>query len=101
MSQYYESIGVSGELLTADDVAGICAIYPASSTPLECVERAPAYDTCKHPGPLDECSLATKRHTSSGCSIGPVGRDASNPPFVLGLAMSLASVARRRRQVRA
>jgi hypothetical protein len=98
MSVNYMSIGTSGELLTADDRAGICAIYPPSSRALSCAESAPAYDACKDPDPLEQCSLATQRRASSGgCSVVPAGKGTSGPlPILLGIGIGLSLLGRRR-----
>lgn len=98
MSANYVSLGTSGELLTADDRAGICAIYPPSSRELACAESAPAYDACKNPDPLEQCSLATQRRASSGgCSVAPVGSGTSETSLmVLGIGIGLSLLGRRR-----
>jgi hypothetical protein len=88
----------SSDLLSADDVAGICAIYPPSTTPLICTDRDPAYDACKNPDPLEQCALATQRHaTSSGCSMARAGTEgARGELFLLAIALGFSSFVRRR-----
>lgn len=98
MLDRYMTPVASGELLTADDIAGICAIYPPSTTPLTCAERAPAYDACKNPDPLEQCSLGAKRHSSgSGCSVARIGNEGPGRTLlVLGSGMSFLPIVRRR-----
>ena len=99
MAVGFENIAMSG--LTADDVAGICAIYPPSSTALSCTTQAPARDACADPEPLEECRLATARHDSNGCSVAPVGsKRPASPLFPLGVALGFASLASLRRRSR-
>jgi hypothetical protein len=88
----------SGELLTADDVAGICAIYPPSTTPLTCSERPPAYDACKNPDPLERCSLGIKHLSSTrGCSVAHVGNGSSaRGLLVLAVGFGFVPFVRRR-----
>jgi hypothetical protein len=79
MSTGYAELAVSRELLTPDDVAAICAIYPPGA-PLDCPEPPPpSYDECQlAPGErVNNCRLASMRHDESegGCSAA-----ASSPP---------------------
>lgn len=84
MSVGYESLQLSRELLTSDDIAAICAAYPPGAA-LECSPSAPAYDECQRdPGdPLPECGIATMRHDESGggCSLGGSPRSGSLMPL--------------------
>ncbi|HVR20168.1 MAG TPA: matrixin family metalloprotease [Polyangiaceae bacterium] len=104
MSESYSSFAMSGGLLTADDVAGICAIYPPSGVPLSCKTTAPARDTCALPGPDPEppekCSLGTVSYPANdGCSVARVGvQRPATPLFAFGTALGLAWLVRRRRR---
>jgi hypothetical protein len=99
MSEYFESIGTSGELLTADDAAGICALYPPGAE-LSCNTPAPARYECANPDPdeLEKCSLSVPRHTKDdGCSVGRVGPKRPAAPLVaFGVVLGLVSLLRRR-----
>ena len=98
MSETYAEIAMSGGL-TADDVAGICAIYPPSGVPLSCQPTTPAHDACADAEPLENCSLGTVRHSSNeGCSVARVGaRPGRTSLLVLGMALGFARLFRRRR----
>jgi hypothetical protein len=72
MSTGYAELAISRELLTPDDIAAICSVYPPGA-PLECPEPPPpAYDECQlAPGErLSNCRLASMTHDQSegGCS---------------------------------
>ncbi len=96
MYQYFSSFGAS-QLLTADDVAGICAIYPPSNSSLSCTTPDPVRDACADPDPLEKCRIGIARHSSGGCSVGRVGSKHPHAPFVvLGGALSVAWLVRRR-----
>jgi hypothetical protein len=92
MSTGYADLAVSRELLTPDDIAAICAVYPPGD-PLECPEPPPpAYDECQLvPGdPAEECQLASVRHDQSkgGCNAAPVAPTrGAVAPFVLLLGL--------------
>jgi hypothetical protein len=103
MSASYQSLGLSGDLLSADDIAGICAVYPPSNNSLSCgTAPAPAYDTCANPEPLEECSLGVARQANNdGCSVAAVGSNRPRSPLIaLGAVISLACLLRRKREVR-
>jgi hypothetical protein len=74
MSVGYESLQLSRELLTADDVAAICAAYPPGAALACSAPSAPVYDECQREigDPPLECEIATMTHDKSegGCSIG-------------------------------
>lgn len=95
MSKNYARLSLSHELLTADDVAAICATFPPGA-PLECAApSAPVYDACQlEPGAAEPCELASMTHESkAGCSVAaPVPRGS------LGLAPLLAGLIWRRRR---
>ena len=99
MKATYMTPLTSGELLTADDVAGICAIYPPQLLPLLCTDHAPAYDACKDPDPSERCALRTQSDASqSGCSVARFGHeDGGRTPFLLGIGLGFVTFARRRR----
>jgi MYXO-CTERM domain-containing protein len=103
MSEGYADLAMSRELLTADDIAAICAVYPPGA-PLDCAAPAPpAYDECRlAPGELlTDCKLASVKHDRSdaGCSAG-AGRAPSGvaaAPFIM--LLGLVGWSRRRRFV--
>jgi hypothetical protein len=103
MSKDYSLVELTPELLTADDVAAICAAYPPGA-PLDCpAPPAPAYDACQRPAgeQLTGCKIGSMTHHESGggCTIGPIGATASQRvtlPLLLG--GFLGARARRRRQ---
>jgi Matrixin len=75
MSEHYDMLQLSRELLTADDVAAICAAYPPGS-PLSCAApSAPAYDDCQmaEGAKPEACVIESKTHEerSGGCSLAP------------------------------
>ena len=72
MSKGYESIGLSGGLLSADDIAGICAIYPPQEATLSCSATSPAYDTCIYPGETDPAECTIGGEDEGGCAVAPV-----------------------------
>lgn len=99
MSVGYESLQLSRELLTADDVAAICAAYPPGAA-LACpAPSAPVYDECQRSigAPPLECEIATMTHDKSegGCSIGGSLPSASTLPL---WAFMLASWGLKRRR---
>jgi hypothetical protein len=71
MSLDYATLALSHELLTPDDIAAICTVYPPGA-PLDCAApSAPAYDACQlKPGEHEPCELASTTHESKGCSVG-------------------------------
>jgi hypothetical protein len=99
MSEFFINLGTSGELLTDDDVAGICAIYPPGAA-LSCNTPDPARDECANPDPetLENCSLGVPRHEESGgCSVGRVGSQRPGTPLVaFGAVLGLVALLRRR-----
>jgi MYXO-CTERM domain-containing protein len=100
MQAVYMTPSTSGELLTADDIAGICAVYPPSVVPFLCAaDHAPAYDACKNPDPTERCSLGTQSDASQGgCSVGHVGNGGPRRMlFMLGVGIGFAAFGRRRR----
>lgn len=57
MSTYYYQISMD-EVITADDIEGICAIYPPSAEPLVCETSSPAYDECSTSAITSSCKLS-------------------------------------------
>ena len=73
MSSGYGGLQLSQELLTADDIAAICAVFPPGA-PLQCPAAAmPAYDQCQlQPGEVPMCQMTTMTHQDGGgggCSV--------------------------------
>lgn len=98
MAATYASFGTSGAVLSGDDMAGICDIYPPSASTLACTASAPAYDACTNPDPLAECSIASPHH-DSGCSTFPARTPRSASSLVV-FVVALGSLRRRRTMVR-
>ena len=101
MSLGYQSLPLGAELLSADDVAAICTVYPPGK-PLACpAANAPAYDSCPVlERPISECQLATVTHdesTGCGCRAAPSG---SRPSALAALGVLLAALGSRRRAAR-
>jgi hypothetical protein len=69
MRPTYMSGTSSLRVLSADDIAGICAIYPPE-------RHTPPCDFTPRGGFASECPLGVFR---GGCAIGPVGRPAPSP----------------------
>jgi MYXO-CTERM domain-containing protein len=99
MSTSYESLQLSSELLTNDDIAAICATYPPGA-PLSCSEPPPpAYDECQiSPGPTPPCVLASMTHDRKGCSFVASHGDSDHGVAALGLGALF--LLRRRQQTR-
>jgi hypothetical protein len=99
MFEDYTGVTLSAELLTADDIAAICSVYPPGA-PLDCAEPAPpAYDECQVvPGDQTECVLQSMTHDrdDGGCSVARA-RSSSNAPLLSAFLLGLAFQARRKR----
>lgn len=103
MSPGYQSLPLSQNLITSDDVAAICAAYPPGGG-LSCAASAPAYDTCQIAlgTPPQKCKLASVTQDSSSCSCrlaAHESRHGSAPIAALGVLA--AALLRRRRARRA
>lgn len=100
MSAGYASLQLSRELLTADDVAAICAAYPPGAALTCSAPSSPAYDECQRNlgDPPLECEIATMTHDKSegGCSIVGSPPSGSRAPL---WAFMLAWCALRRRRL--
>jgi hypothetical protein len=101
MSVHYEMLQLSGELLTADDVAAICTAYPPGKA-LSCpAPAAPAYDECQlQPGETPpECQLASMTHdkSSGGCSFRAPKSGGTESTAALSALVLVGWVAARRR----
>lgn len=102
MSRGYMDLAMSRELLTTDDIAAICAVYPPGA-PLNCPEPPPpAYDECRlAPGEvLSNCKLASMTHDQSegGCSAS-AGRAPNGVAVPFITLLGLVGWSRRRRLV--
>jgi len=76
MSTGYQSLPFSSNLLSADDVAAICAVYPPGPK-LKCAApAAPAYDQCQLPvGDHRPCQLASvTQDAGCGCRLSAPAR---------------------------
>jgi MYXO-CTERM domain-containing protein len=97
MSAGYQSMPPEPGLLSADDVAAICTVFPPGPA-LSCAAPAPpAYDACASvAGAAPECQLASiSQGNTSGCSCRAAPRGRATPA-VFGLA-ALLLIARGRR----
>jgi MYXO-CTERM domain-containing protein len=103
MSTDYQMLSLSSELLTSDDIAGICSIYPPGEA-LACpVPGAPAYDECQTPaGSSPDCELGTMTHDDSkgGCTLTAGGARNSTPGIVFLALFGLGHAARRQRRTK-
>jgi matrixin len=100
MTAGYQSMPLEPGLLSADDIAAICAVYPPGPA-LSCAGPAsPAYDACATvPGAEPKCQLASiPQGNASGCSCRAAPRGRAMPA-ALGLA-ALLLIARGRRGAR-
>jgi MYXO-CTERM domain-containing protein len=96
MSPGYRSLPPEADLLSADDVAAICAVYPPGQ-PLTCpAPSAAAYDACALAvGEKPPCTLpSVAQDSASGCSCRAVPR--GRPPSLAFTAALLAWAALRR-----
>lgn len=97
MSTSYESIQLTPELLTDDDIAAICAAYPPGAA-LSCADPPPpAYDECQvSPGPTPPCQLASVTHDRKGCSFVPSVQGSGREVAALSLGALILLRGRRR-----
>lgn len=103
MSPGYTDLAMSRELLTADDIAAICAVYPPGA-PLTCpAPPPPVYDECQRAAgePIDDdCKVRSMTHDQSqrGCNAS-AGRTPNGvaAPFIM--LLGLIGWSRRRRFV--
>lgn len=72
MSTGYQSLPFSPNLITPDDAAAVCAVYPPGGPKLNCASSTPAYDKCQIPlGERPPCQLASVTQDSGcGCRVG-------------------------------
>jgi hypothetical protein len=93
MRPVYDPIkdGVSFRSLAADDMAGICAIYPP--------ERVPSTTSCENRHGFSSQCGADAPHESKGCGIAPLSRASSLSTVLTLLLVSSTRLARRRRVV--
>jgi hypothetical protein len=103
MYALYTPGSTSMRSLTADDVAGICAVYPANKTrtvdPSVAAGGSIPADSCnatpRH-GWSSQCDQQPKR---GGCAVGSIGRTPGfRGPGALVAALALLGVARTRRR---
>lgn len=102
MSTYYHMISAEGTL-TADDIEGICAIYPPVNMTLSCASSSPAYDECSPDAisATNACALpssAGARPGTGGCQYAsPSTQETSrNGGAFLAMLALLSTVALRR-----
>lgn len=106
----YQSTRATSDLLSADDITGICAAFPPGSE-LDCGPNpGPAYDECAQPaeggmvgdGSMDEESCIDvmpypgDARVDKGCSCTVPGAQPHNSLWIAGLIVVACSVARRR-----
>jgi Matrixin len=97
----YQTLSRGADLLSADDVAAICAAFPPGP-PLTCPDvGGPAYDACQlEPGDAPKCPIGSVSQASCACRAAPRG----SHDGLFGLAAALTGLLplrlRRRRRVR-
>jgi hypothetical protein len=107
----YQSSRATDDLLSTDDIAGICAVFPPGPE-LNCGPNpGPAYDECAQPaadmmvddGGMDEDSCIdvmphpVDAHVDGGCSCTLSGAQRSKPLFGTGLLVAVFVMAWQRR----
>lgn len=92
MSEDYQMLQLSRELLTDDDISAICAAYPPGP-PLSCAAAGPpAYDECQlGAGESPPCQLASMSHDrgGGGCAMAPGSSGAVSGYAAFGLLLAL------------
>lgn len=96
MSTGYQSLPFSPNLITPDDAAAICAVYPPGAK-LSCdPPSAPAYDTCQIPlGEHPPCQLGSVTQ-DAGCGCHVAGAPRRSWPALAALCALLAALRTRR-----
>ncbi len=97
MSTNYQDLP-DAAVLSPDDIAGICDIYPPSQGAPTCAESSPAYDQCVQPEDATEACAPTGEEDSGGCSVSPL--TAPGSPLMGLVPLSLLALARLRRKLR-
>jgi Matrixin len=90
MSTSYQSLAPGEDLLSADDMAAICAAYPPGDPP-NCAVTAPAYDSCalkagEEPPPCKLASLSQDAKGGCSCRSAPQ-RATTSGRFALALLL--------------
>lgn len=97
MFEHYQGVALSSDLLTSDDIAGVCAIYPPQPRTLSCAASSPAYDDCARPA-ADDSGVCASGSPDSGCSVGRAPANVASPSWwLLGGALLLLRSRRRGR----
>lgn len=96
MSTGYQSLPFSPNLITADDAAAICAVYPPGPK-LKCAESQPAYDQCQIPlGEHPPCQLASVTQ-DAGCSCHVTSAPTRAWPALTAIGAIITALRTRRR----
>ena len=97
MSEGYQSFAFSPNLISADDAAAICAVYPPGPT-LDCgPPRTSTYDACQIPlGEHPPCKLASVTQDSASCGCHLATSSHRPLPTLAALGLALAALATRR-----
>ena len=97
MSAGYQSFAFSPNLISADDAAAICAVYPPGPE-LSCGSPpASAYDACQIPlGEHPPCKLASVTQDSASCGCHLATRSSGQLPPLAALGLALAALGTRR-----
>jgi hypothetical protein len=101
MSKSYQSFAFSPNLLSADDVAAICAVYPPGPE-LNCAAPPDSgYDACQIPvGERPPCKLASVTQDSASCGCRLAAPPRGPLPTLTALGLGLAALAKRRLRAR-
>ena len=95
-TMFWSARGTSLRSLEADDVAGICAIYPSAPVPAACgAANNPAND----PGRVCEAVVTPRTGMRAGCSVVTPGMPGAAATAAGLLLAALCAALRRRKQI--
>ena len=108
MFAHYSPGSTAMRLLTSDDVAGICQIYPPDGTRIADPALAPpdgkvpedACDPTPRHGFTTQCSSNTGSKSGGGCAVVTGSPSRGGAPLLVGAATTFAAIRRRRRRAR-
>ena len=101
MSQGYQSLALSSTLISPDDAAAICTVFPPGPKRNCGAPPAPAYDMCQIPiGEDPPCKLGsiTEDTASCGCRLAASSRSQSSTLAAFGLMLTALAARRTHRK---